>query len=75
MSNAGLQLIAVRGGVGGGSGAIEGSAGFLVVGRLAVYVAAMTDTIDGDNPNGTIDFVNDAIVTDAEFVEACEVGG
>jgi len=46
-----------------------------VVGRLAVYVAAMTDTIDGDNPNGTIDFVNDAIVTDAEFVEACEVGG
>jgi hypothetical protein len=61
--------------VGDGLTGIEGSAGFLVVGRLAVYVAAMTDTIDGDNPDGTIDFVDDAIVTDAEFVKACEVGG
>jgi hypothetical protein len=61
--------------VGDGLAGIEGSAGFLVVGRLAVYVAAMTDTIDGDNPDGTIDFVDDAIVTDAEFVEACEVSG
>lgn len=45
------------------------------MGRLAVYVAAMADTIDGNNPNGAIDFVDDAIVTDAKFVEACEISG
>jgi hypothetical protein len=42
---------------------------------LTINIAAMADTIDGNHPNGAIDFVDDAIVTDAKFVEACEISG